>query len=99
MLTMCAVIMLIIRCSMRLQAIYGFPVHPTSMMRLQRHSESSAHFEGEQQEESLHAVESPIYKVAHEQVVCLRAVPAHFEQLHEVEKLPMDVPTCQVRAC
>ena len=52
------------------------------------------HLQGQKQEECLHAVEAPIYKVSHEEVICLRAIPADLEQLHEVEELPMDVATC-----
>jgi hypothetical protein len=53
-----------------------------------------AYLEREQQEEGLHAVEAPVYKVTHEQVVRLWAVPANLEQLHQVEELPMNVTTC-----
>lgn len=52
------------------------------------------HLECQQQQERLHRVEAPVHEVAHEQVVGLRAVAAHLEQLHEVVELAMDVPTC-----
>lgn len=52
-----------------------------------------AYLECQQQQEGLYAVKAPVYKVAHEQVVGLGAVPAHLEQLHEVIELPVDVAT------
>lgn len=32
----------------------------------------STHLEGQQEEEGLYAVESPVHEIAHEEVVCLR---------------------------
>lgn len=58
---------------------------------------SGNHLQGQQEEERLHAVEASIYKIAHEEVVCLRAVPANLEELHEVEELTMDVTACPVK--
>ena len=50
-----------------------------------------SHFEGKQKQEGLDAVESPVDKVAHEEVVCVGHVAAHFEQLLEVVKLSVNV--------
>lgn len=55
---------------------------------------STTHLERQQQQEGFYTVEAPVDKVTHEQVVGLRAVTPDLEQLDQVIKLPMDVPTC-----
>ena len=52
------------------------------------------HLQGKQEEEGFHAVETAVDKVAHEQVVGLRAVPANLEQLDKVIELAVDVAAC-----
>jgi len=54
------------------------------------------HLEREQQQESLHAVEASVHKVPHEEIVGLRAVPSHFEQLHQIKELAMDISACRM---
>ena len=49
------------------------------------------HFESQQQQERLDRVEAPVHEVPHEEVVGSRTVVAHFEQLHQVVELPVDV--------
>merc|ERR1719188_2477585 len=48
--------------------------------------------------ECLHTVEAAIDEVAHEQIIRVRAVPAHLKQLHEVVELPMYVATYRHRS-
>ena len=50
-----------------------------------------AHLERQQKQEGLDAVESPVDKVAHEEVVRVGHVAAHFEQLFEVVELSVNV--------
>ena len=50
-----------------------------------------ADFERQQQEERLHAVEAAVHKVAHEKVIGVGDVAAHFEQFFEIVKLTVDV--------
>lgn len=45
-----------------------------------------------------HRVVSPVYVITHEQIVCVRCLPAYPEQLHEVVKLPMHIPAHRHRA-
>ena len=52
-----------------------------------------ADLERQQEQEGLHAVEAPVDEVAHEEVVGVRHVAAHFEQLLEVVELSVNVPT------
>lgn len=52
------------------------------------------HLQSKQEKECLHAVEAAIHKVAHEEVVRLRAVAPDLEKLHQVIELTMDVTTC-----
>lgn len=51
-----------------------------------------SHLVGEQEQEHLHAVVAPVHVIAHEQVVAVRDVAPHSEQLAQVEQLTMDVP-------
>ena len=53
--------------------------------------------QGKKEQECLHAIESPVHEVAHEERVCLRAVSSDLEELHEIVELPMDVTTCAWR--
>ena len=55
---------------------------------------SAQHLEAQEKQEGLDAIEASVHKVAHEQVVGLRAVPADLEELQKVVKLAMDVSTC-----
>ena len=50
-----------------------------------------SHLERQQKQEGLDAVESPVDKVAHEEVVRVGHVAAHFEQLFEVVELSVNV--------
>jgi hypothetical protein len=52
-----------------------------------------SHLEGKQEEESLDRVVASINKVAHEEVVRVRALTADFKKFFEVVKLAMDVTT------
>eukprot|EP00216_Chloropicon_sp_CCMP2111_P002954 CAMPEP_0198234436 /NCGR_PEP_ID=MMETSP1446-20131203/457_1 /TAXON_ID=1461542 ORGANISM="Unidentified sp, Strain CCMP2111" /NCGR_SAMPLE_ID=MMETSP1446 /ASSEMBLY_ACC=CAM_ASM_001112 /LENGTH=362 /DNA_ID=CAMNT_0043915217 /DNA_START=63 /DNA_END=1152 /DNA_ORIENTATION=- len=51
-----------------------------------------ANFQSEEKQKGLHAVESPVHEVAHEEVVRPGAVRPDLEKLKQVEELPMDVP-------
>ena len=50
--------------------------------------------ECKEKQKGLYAIETPIHKVAHEEVVGLRAVSAMLEELQQVVKLAVDVATC-----
>lgn len=50
-----------------------------------------ADFEGEQEQESLDRVESPVYKVAHEEILDVREGTARVEELEQVVKLAVDI--------
>jgi hypothetical protein len=50
--------------------------------------------ERKQQQKCLHTVVAPVDKVAHEQVVRLRAVATNFEELLQVVKLAVNVAAC-----
>ena len=47
----------------------------------------------EQKKEGLYRMEPSVNKVAHEDVVCLGAVPADLKELHEVVELAVNVST------
>mmetsp|Transcript_111600 Transcript_111600/g.326405 ORF Transcript_111600/g.326405 Transcript_111600/m.326405 type:complete len:216 (-) Transcript_111600:149-796(-) len=49
------------------------------------------HLECQQQEERLHAVESAVHEVAHEEVIGIRAVSANLEEFHQVIELAVNV--------
>ena len=53
----------------------------------------STHLQRQQQQKCFNAVEASVHKVAKKQVVLVRAVAPHFEQLHKVIELAMDVST------
>ena len=53
-----------------------------------------ARLQRQQQKKSLHRIEAAVHEIAHEQVICLRAVAANCEQLHQVEELAMYVAAC-----
>eukprot|EP00327_Prymnesium_parvum_P008790 CAMPEP_0182818406 /NCGR_PEP_ID=MMETSP0006_2-20121128/12000_1 /TAXON_ID=97485 /ORGANISM="Prymnesium parvum, Strain Texoma1" /LENGTH=116 /DNA_ID=CAMNT_0024944855 /DNA_START=893 /DNA_END=1243 /DNA_ORIENTATION=- len=46
----------------------------------------------------LDTIVAPVYKIAHEDVACVRALPSCTEQLEKVVELPVDVPTYGDRA-
>ena len=50
-----------------------------------------AYFEGKEEEESLHWVETAVHKVAHEEVVGLGAISAYFKEFHQVVKLAVNI--------
>ena len=52
-----------------------------------------AHFQCKQQKKRLDRVQSAIDKVAHKEVLGIRAHAAYAKQLQEIVKLPMDVAT------
>ena len=51
------------------------------------------HLESKEQEEGLDTVEATVDKVAHEEVVGVRAVPTDFEELLQIIKLPVNIST------
>lgn len=69
----------------------------TQIHRLSLHFHTNTHIltapylECEQQEERFDTVETPVDKVAHEQVVCVWHIASHFEQLLQVIELAVDV--------
>jgi len=52
-----------------------------------------AYFEGEQEDEGLYAVETPVDKISHEEVGNVGRISSYFEELEEVIELSMDVST------
>ena len=50
------------------------------------------HLQREKQQKSLYAVVPPVHKVPQEEVVLVRTLSPHLEQLHEVVELPVDIP-------
>ena len=50
--------------------------------------------ECKEKQKGLYAIEAPVHKVAHEEVVGLRAVSTVLEELQQVVELAMDVATC-----
>ncbi len=72
------------------------PIHLRNLPRLvvasyQRDPVRIPHFQCQQQQESLYGVKTSIDKVSHEKVIRLGTHATVFEQLHEVEKLTVDV--------
>ena len=59
--------------------------------------ELRVHLQREQQKKGLHRVEAAVHKIAHEKVICLRAVAANREQLHEIKELAMYVAACRAK--
>ena len=57
----------------------------------ERHTVGPASFEDHQPGESLQAVVAPVYKVSHEDVVCVRRRSALSEELLQVVELSMDI--------
>lgn len=51
-----------------------------------------ANFQRQEKEEGFNAVVATIDKVAQEEVVCLGNIAPHFEELHQVVELTMDIP-------
>jgi len=49
--------------------------------------------QGQEEQEGLHAVETAINKVTHEQVVGLGALSTHIEELNQVVELAMNIST------
>lgn len=47
--------------------------------------------EGEEEEEGLNAVESPVYEIAEEKVVGIGDFTTNFEELHQVVELTVDI--------
>jgi hypothetical protein len=45
------------------------------------------HFQSKKQQERFHAVETTIHEISHEQIVRLRTIPSHAEQLGKIVKL------------
>ena len=48
-------------------------------------------FQGQQEQEGLHTIEASIHEIAQKQVVDFGTVIPHFEQLHQIIELSMDV--------
>ena len=59
----------------------------------QRYWFGVAHFKSEEQEESLHWVETTVDEISHEEIVGQRAVIADSEQLHQIVELTVNVAT------
>merc|ERR1740121_2325304 len=55
------------------------------------------HFQRKQQQKCLHAVETAVHKITHEEIVRVWAIPSNLEQLHQVIELPMNVTTYRHR--
>ena len=49
--------------------------------------------ERQQQEEGLDTVEASVNKIPHKEVICVRHISPDFEQLLQIIKLTMDIPT------
>ena len=52
-----------------------------------------AHFEGNQQQKCFNRVRPSVDKVAHEKIICVRALTTHLEQFLQVVELSMNVTT------
>ena len=50
-----------------------------------------AHFQCQQEQKGLNRMEAAIHEVSHEYIVCLGAVTADLEKLHQIVKLAVDV--------
>ena len=50
-------------------------------------------FESEEEKESFDAIKSSVHEISHEEVVGLGTLSAHFEQLHQIIELAMNITT------
>lgn len=57
----------------------------------QRHSVGVAYFDGQQEKERFHRIESSVHKVTHKEIVGFRDFSTDSEEFHEVKELAMDV--------